>query len=53
MREHGRGGSGTTLAGLHHVGAIPTGSARLGFGQQFVLPHWDECSCMQSRKELS
>jgi hypothetical protein len=34
MREHGRGGSGTTLAGPHHVGAIPTGSARLGFGQQ-------------------
>lgn len=30
MREHGRGGSGTTLAGPHRVGAIPTGSARLG-----------------------
>lgn len=34
MREHGRGGSGTTLAGPHRVGTIPTGSARLGFAQK-------------------
>ena len=54
MREHGRGGSGTTLAGPHRVGTIPTGSARLGFAQKLssFLTGTNARACIREKKSL-